>query len=226
MQSPTPSQRPLDQITMRSWSEFFLASGFSMPTMPKLNERLQVNLVYYQANYLAIFVLFFLYTCVARPFVLIVLLLTAAGAMGLQTMGDQIKMDGKPVPRQYTFGGLAAVSFCSLLLFGGASFIVALCLALLIVILHSVFRKRSIKSRTLSFFDMWLAKTPASNLMNEYEDEEDPEQSRARINNMQARTQFRERMRAKYLKMRPGIRLLRYAGILPWHSEATLSSLR
>eukprot|EP00457_Paulinella_chromatophora_P008707 gb/GEZN01008749.1/.p1 GENE.gb/GEZN01008749.1/~~gb/GEZN01008749.1/.p1 ORF type:complete len:214 (-),score=12.83 gb/GEZN01008749.1/:727-1368(-) len=199
------SPQSLGQMTLRSWSEFGQTSGFSVPDGSKLQERLLVNVVYYQANYVMVLLLFLLYTCVARPPVIGVLVVAGVGVVGIQYLEDPVMLDGKThIPRKYLTVGMLAVSALLLLFFGGSSFTVAIGLSLIICILHAVFRKRSVKSKSLTFFDLWRGGSPAANVFSnsqgdESADEEDPHQPRAKTNE-QSRTEFRERMRAKYLK--------------------------
>eukprot|EP01006_Ploeotia_vitrea_P044561 TRINITY_DN66837_c7_g1_i4.p1 TRINITY_DN66837_c7_g1~~TRINITY_DN66837_c7_g1_i4.p1 ORF type:complete len:240 (-),score=91.29 TRINITY_DN66837_c7_g1_i4:1259-1978(-) len=203
-------------LTLRPWSEFFESSRFSVPSMTDdeaYSQRLVTNLVYYQANYLLLACLCLLYVCIARPrFLVIVLLVAAAGVYLFRVRRAPVEVGGRLVPRYQVFAVYAGVAVVMLLVAGGMQAIAALGVSSLIVLAHSSLRKRSLKARGTSYIDRVTGSTPigsAFKALDEYDsdgpndDEENPAPA-VRSEQAKFRSNFRAKMKAKYLKNRHG----------------------
>eukprot|EP00483_Globobulimina_turgida_P013290 UN13314 len=69
--------------TVRPWPEFFEFSKFETPKNPQ--ERIPTNLSYYAGNYLVIFGVLFVFTCLLQIFLLLGILVVVCGGFGLKT---------------------------------------------------------------------------------------------------------------------------------------------
>jgi len=190
----------------RPASEFFEFSRFSRPEPNKWADRVNVNLVYYQANYAAILLVFLLVVCIVRPFFFVVL--SAVMALGVYLFALRNRtfvVGGRPVSRQELVVGFASVSGLLFLVFGGVHMLSAVGLGLLVTLLHSSLRKRSNKARVTTFIDMWRGETPVSKAMKDIDveagqdlDPEDPRSQQILRESANRRSRFRADMIAKY----------------------------
>ena len=134
-------------------SEFFDTSGFSVPSDgDALNERVQTNVGYYQANYMLLVVVFLVYVCLARPVFAVALAASvAAGYYVFMVQQGALVVGGTVLTRQRLAAAWLAASVLLLLLAGGLTFLWVLLVSILFILVHSVFRKRSMKARTTTF---------------------------------------------------------------------------
>lgn len=196
------------RLTMRSWGEFFEKSQFDVPDATNYQERVKVNVTYYQANYLALSAVFMLYVCFARPIFILPLGLVCGGGYWLFKIQKQILVT-KMLGRAFA-GGTCVL----MLLFGGMAFVFVLSLAALVSLLHSSFRKRSMKAAGSAFYSTeWRDDFPtpgnaAAYMMEEGNmgvsvEQQEGGSDDARAQQEKQRQEFRSRMRAKYGRKDP-----------------------
>jgi len=158
-------------MTIRNWHEFLLSSGFSFPSSKTIGDRVTVNLVYYEQNYLSIYLFCtFLLSLVIPSFVSSSLALVLTGILleygclpyleshsaktssyprvAIPIGRKQFSLVINPIFARRLFG-LCAMMI--VLFTGGFTLIRSMAFATLIVLLHSIFRKRSATSRSPSF---------------------------------------------------------------------------
>eukprot|EP00483_Globobulimina_turgida_P009109 UN09127 len=149
--------------TVRQWPEFFEFSKFGKPNNPQ--ERIPTNLSYYAGNYLAIFGVLFVFTCLLNLFLLFGILLVAGGGFGLKTyLKHQLeraemrsktqKRKQQKVNKKYAtiFVYIAIIIIC---IAGNAPLASCVVLSLIIIIGHSLLRKRNLASRATHFMDVY-----------------------------------------------------------------------
>jgi len=185
-------------MPIRNWNEFFMSSGWSFPSSKTIGDRVTVNLVYYEQNYLSIY-LFFLFmlsllvpSFVASSLALVVTAILVEHAyiplleshyaktstyrrVVIPLGRRQIAFTINPtlVRRIFAFGASLILLFT-----GGLTLIRSMAFATLIVLVHSIFRKRSIASRTSTFMTENFRNSLLSSFINSIpqigdEDEED-----------------------------------------------------
>jgi len=191
-----------------------------VPKQPDLYDRVNTNLLYYQANYLAITVLTLIITCFFRPIFLIGLsVIIGSGVWLFRVNRSPIVVQGKVLSKQELAIGYLVASFIVCILFAGTASILALSISILMILLHSSFRKRSMKSKVnVGFMNLISGsgkseeepdddgpsngtvdeENPSPDLSSRYGGGFSSEQMLAE--QQRARSQFRASMRAKYLK--------------------------
>ena len=148
----------------------------------------------------------------ARPPLILGLLLSVAGLVAVSMRTAPLVIQDRPVTRPQLFLACGIISLLLLVLTGGAHFLAAVAVTLIVLLAHSILRNRSLHARGVAFFDVLRGRTPLGALIKqvEYEEEEkddDPEDPKARelrAQQAQFRKAFREQMRQKYgLQSRP-----------------------
>jgi hypothetical protein len=106
------------------------------------------NLSYYQANYLLVILVLLVLTCFWVPVFLFGLALIIGSAIYLFSVRKTPLVVGEKVlTKKEVMLSYGVLSLLTCLLFGGARSILALAIAALIILLHSSFRQRSLKSK-------------------------------------------------------------------------------
>jgi len=203
-------------LQLRPWSEFFESNRFQKPEIDrpqfqKLQQRLTINFLYYQANYLAILALCFLYVCIARPLSLLGIILTLGLYVYLfkfsKVINHNVQLEGLKinVPKRKVQLLFFCVSCFLLLLLGQSPAIAALFLSATCITLHSLFRIPSLKARGSTFMEMWRGASPLAQTTKDQDDVDeeagvDAEQDAIKKEQQQQRSAWRANMRAKYGK--------------------------
>lgn len=193
-----------------------------MPDQRDYVDRLAVNMQYYQANYLFVVFANLLLVCFWRPLFLLGLMGIVGAAVYLFSVRKtpiQVA-EGKVLSRKETMLAYGGFSLLLCLLFGGSHSILGLAIAALMILLHSSFRQRSLKSKVnVGFSNLVSGKSEdgPDDIIGALADEENPPGSaRGGANDLsrlsasrsddllsqQARDRaaFRATMRSKYLK--------------------------
>lgn len=202
-------KRSLGKLKIRQWGTFFDSSCFSVPNSKTWGERVSSNLVYYQANYICVMCLLLLYVCIARPLFFFAMSAVIGTGYYLFVINNKpIVVNGAPIRRRHMQIGFFSGSMLIFILFGGYQCMMALALTCLVVLIHSSFRKRSLKSRGTNFMHAMTGHaTPMQTLLDEAaergDEGENPSSSSSDEKFMQDQRKFRARfranMRAKYL---------------------------
>jgi PRA1 family protein 1 len=150
------------------WPEFAEFNRFKMPadSDDKFALRFRRNVVYFQANYLIIMLLFIAYVLIAVPvfFVGIVLVVGATYGVFFSPYSPlPLNVGGKPLTRLQTLSGFAGICLVILILFGGFRFILALCIGLLVIVAHAIMMNPTMKSKMEVALD---DSTPAAQFTN------------------------------------------------------------
>lgn len=173
-------------MTIRNWNEFLLSSGFSFPSSKTIGDRVTVNLVYYEQNYLSIYLFFlFMLSLLIPSFVSSSLALIVVGILlehgclpyleshyaktssyprvTIPIGRKQFSLIINPIFVRRLFG----LSTMMIVLYtGGFTLFRSMAFATLIVLLHSIFRKRSASSRSSSFMTENFRHSLLSSFMN------------------------------------------------------------
>jgi hypothetical protein len=143
------------RFRVRSWlGEFLDFSAFNLPSKAEYNDRLAVNLAYYDANYFVVMLLCSLYMVYRYPWSLLILITLVSTAVYLFLVRTvPLNVAGRVVSRRETAFAFSGLSFLLLFYFGSWSFLAALSLGLLLCLLHASFRIRNLK--TSARFDLF-----------------------------------------------------------------------
>jgi len=156
----------------RPLNEFLESGRFGWPeTSSKLEDRLTVNLLYYRANYFAIFLLFMLYACVAQPFFVFGLLIVVVLYFLYNSIDQPLVVGDITLSKQQQLMLFLAAAVLVLVFSGGRTALFATALSTLIIIIHSILRKRSIRARSKAQFDEF--KKAIGQAIHSYEDSDD-----------------------------------------------------
>jgi len=199
------------RLQFRPWMEFYDYRSFNLPGRSDVLERVNVNLGYYQANYVALLAAALLYVVVRHPWFLLGLIAEIALFVYLfWYRTTAIVFASTPVSRRDLAIAYAALSTTVSIAFGGWTAVNTFAMALVGILLHAVFRTRSLKARGTAFIDMLTSK-PHSDAIRP-SDEVDgaaalqgsavsgiPPSAEQLANQAQFKSQFRATMRAKYL---------------------------
>lgn len=136
---------------LRGWTDFGDLSRLSVPgDVDKMFTRVSTNLRYFQSNYIVVALVLFVVVGIQKPlFLASVLILVAVGiiaALWVKDNEDQIE-----TVAPWIVGGAIAGSIL-LFITGGAPFVAALSISLLLTVIHALFMKPSIKSKATNFF--------------------------------------------------------------------------
>jgi hypothetical protein len=159
----------MKNVTVRSWASFMQPNQFSMPKPSKLYERSVANLVYFQANYFAVVLVFMLFVMVSRPWtILAVLVLAGLGFYLFSVRVSPIVIKRRAVTRKELRLSFGVFALLLLLVFGGTSALMGLALSAGIILMHAMFRKRSLQVKGSTFVDMVRggSNTPAGEFVN------------------------------------------------------------
>lgn len=134
------------RLRLRSWSEFFDLNRIGVPDVRELEERMATNLLYYQGNYLAMFGAVY----VLNWFFSILLVVVTFFIVGFGLLLFEVRDQKASFAEQAAYTG---VSFAAVLYCGGFTLVQSVLVCFLLVVLHSVFRRRSLKSRAFTWRD-------------------------------------------------------------------------
>lgn len=144
------------KVKLRPWQEFADSSAFKLPNNDDISERVSTNLVHFQANYFAIFILLMLYAFIARPRFLLGSLITFG--LGVYIFGVRtrpIVFQGRVVQRKEAILSYMIICLVTIIIFGGSTGLLSLCLSVLIILMHAMLRQRSLAARATKFLDMF-----------------------------------------------------------------------
>eukprot|EP00823_Brevimastigomonas_motovehiculus_P004597 TRINITY_DN3072_c0_g1_i1.p1 TRINITY_DN3072_c0_g1~~TRINITY_DN3072_c0_g1_i1.p1 ORF type:complete len:232 (+),score=34.01 TRINITY_DN3072_c0_g1_i1:32-697(+) len=154
-------------LRIRPISLFF--SGFRWPEKGGYADRVSVNLVYFQANYLVILLLFLLLVCYYRPIFTIALALSVLG--GVYVMNHYfyahtyLRVFGRILTKAAIIYLYSLGSIVLFLLFGGTASIYALVVSVAVILCHASFRSRSHLARSMAYVEIWHGSTPVGTIL-------------------------------------------------------------
>lgn len=163
-----------------SWSECL--DHFSLPISindEALQDRIAINLIYYQANYLCIVIIALLIVAIQQPSLLIYLLLILLIYIVIFSSSPPNLpswFSTHPLTSLWQFFAMVVIM---LIILGGTRVIAALCVSLLLVIGHCMIRSISIVARTTARSQLILKRTPMAALVHTLQQYEENEMEEA-----------------------------------------------
>lgn len=152
-------QTQIKRLQLRPWSELTDYHGMSLPVNRKdAYDRFNVNLAYYQANYLIYIAISLLYVCFHYPLFIIGLMLQVLLFTYLfYYRTHALVFAGTTVSRRDLAIGFSIIATLTSTLFGGKTFAYTFALSILLICIHSVLRARSLNARGTAFIDVCTA---------------------------------------------------------------------
>jgi len=141
----------INKVVVRPWSDFLELSRFGWPDFNNIGhslERLTANFEYYLGNYFVICALIGLYAIINHPWLLIALLAISGGYVYLYNIRTQpLVFNGRILTPQETKYAFIAGSSLLLIYCTGFVLLYYISVMILIVLAHSLTRKRSVKAK-------------------------------------------------------------------------------
>lgn len=134
---------------VRPWKEFCSNFGFPHLDSSRVKNRLITNIIYYQGNYMGLFVLTLVIQMIPDPLFaacIVLILLGWTALMMMKRVGAYIN-DYRLSSADYLYVGILGTAFFFLLFRRILKIIITLFIFFLTCSIHAVIRKRSIKSR-------------------------------------------------------------------------------
>lgn len=155
------------RFPLRSWDSFSGRNNFAVPRWraKSVLGRIETNVQFFLANYFVLGVLALIYAAYSSPLFILVLFAVSCVWVFLLFLrphdsGEGVDVFGFPVPAGPLYLGTAVASVLVISIASG--YMVSLWMIL--VVLHSVFRRRSVKSNTSLFFNKIRGRDVGSNL--------------------------------------------------------------